>query len=248
MSYSVLMSVYAKEKAENLDSAMESVWVQSVPTNDFVLVCYGELTPALEEIIQKHQDKHPDTLNIIRLDKNSGLGVALNRGLDACKNEIVMRADSDDISLPERASIQLDALIKGELDIVSAPVTEFQENTSNIVGTRSLPTSQEDIYEFCKTRSPFNHPSVMYKKDAIAEAGGYMDLPFKEDYYLWVRMILNKCKCANISQALVMMRVGEDMLKRRKNHQAYLSGKFLFNYMYEKGLISKNCAIPIYLS
>lgn len=54
-NYSVLMSVYYKEKAEYLQKALDSIFNQTFPTNDFVLVCDGKLTKSLDEVIYKTQ-------------------------------------------------------------------------------------------------------------------------------------------------------------------------------------------------
>ena len=100
--YSVLMSVYKNEKAEYLRTAMNSMWNQTVVTNDFVLICDGPLTEEIDEVIKDMQLQHPDELHVIRLKQNRGLGRALRAGVLECKNELIARMDSDDISLPER--------------------------------------------------------------------------------------------------------------------------------------------------
>ena len=105
--YSVLMSVYHKENAEYLRTAMDSIWNQTVPTDDFVLVCDGPLNEGLDAVIEKMVEEHPDTLHVVRLEKNSGLGNALNEGIKHCRHELVARMDSDDISRPDRNERQL---------------------------------------------------------------------------------------------------------------------------------------------
>ena len=79
--YSVLMSVYHKEKPEYLKQAIESIQAQTLSTNDFVLVCDGPLNDALDEVIIQKQQEMGTTLNVVRLVKNSGLGNALNEGI-----------------------------------------------------------------------------------------------------------------------------------------------------------------------
>ena len=76
--YSVLMSVYYKERAEYLRQSIESIQKQTVPTNDLVLVCDGALTPELDAVIAVKQQEMGSVLNVIRLAKNGGLGNALN--------------------------------------------------------------------------------------------------------------------------------------------------------------------------
>ena len=105
-NYSVLMSVYHREVPEFLHRSMESIFAQTVPTDDFVLVCDGPLTGALDAVIAQFQENYR-TLRVIRLDTGRGLHHALNRGLSECRNELVARMDSDDIALPCRCGLQL---------------------------------------------------------------------------------------------------------------------------------------------
>ena len=76
--YSVLMSVYHKEKPEYLKQAIESIQAQTFPTDDFVLVCDGPLNEPLDNVITKKQQEMGTTLSVVRLAKNGGLGNALN--------------------------------------------------------------------------------------------------------------------------------------------------------------------------
>ena len=64
-SYSVLMSVYHKEKAEYLKQAMASIWNQTISTDDFVLVCDGPLNTELDSVIENMQAAHPETLHVL---------------------------------------------------------------------------------------------------------------------------------------------------------------------------------------
>lgn len=105
--YSVLMSVYHKERPEYLKQAIESIQVQSLSTNDFVLVCDGPLNDELDAVIQTKQLEMGENLNVVRLAKNGGLGNALNESIKHCKNELVARMDSDDIAYPDRCEKQI---------------------------------------------------------------------------------------------------------------------------------------------
>ena len=236
-NYSVLMSVYYKEKAEFLRLAMDSIWNQTVPTNDFVLVCDGPLTPELDKAIEKMQQTHPE-LHVVRLEKNSGLGNALNIGIKHCKNELVARMDSDDISHPDRCEKQLIIFRDNpELSICSGTVQEFTDSTEKIEAERTLPENQEKILEFAKKRNPFNHPCVMYKKQAVEAAGGYQVFSLLEDYYLWIRMLQNGVIGYNIQEPLIWMRAGSAMYKRRGGWKYIKSQIALFGYMKESGFI-----------
>ena len=235
--YSVLMSVYYKETAGNLYTAINSIWNQSIPTNDFVLVCDGPLTPELDSIIE--QCNRPE-LNIIYLKKNGGLGNALNIGIKHCRNELVARMDSDDISRPDRCEKQLKAFNNHpEASIISGIVEEFSTSPDTIDARRVPPESQEEIIAFAKKRNPFNHPCVMYKKSAVEAAGGYQDFYLLEDYYLWIRMLQNGAIGYNLQEPLLWMRAGSEMYKRRAGWKYLKSQKALFDYMANHKFISK---------
>ncbi len=233
--YSVLMSVYSKEKASFLEEAIQSIFLQGHPCSQFVLVCDGPLTDELDAVIQLYEER----LTVVRLDHNQGLGVALQAGLERCENEIVLRADSDDVSVPDRAEKEIREMLANDLDIVSSDVSMFWGRKDNKTGYRALPTRHGDIVEFAKRRCPFNHPAVAFRKSAVLKTGGYQSLPYREDWFLWVRMILADCKVGNLPEDLVYMRYNDDLLRRRKNKAAYKSSVILFRYMREHHFISR---------
>lgn len=239
-SYSVLMSVYRKEKAEYLKQAMDSIWSQTIPTDDFVLVCDGPLNAELDTVIENMQAAHPGTLNVVRLEKNRGLGNALNIGIKECKHELVARMDSDDISRADRCERQLKVFqTHPDVSVVSGIVEEFTLDTDQIEARRVLPETQDQILAFAKKRNPFNHPCVMYKKSAVETTGGYQDFYLLEDYYLWIRMLQKGSTGYNLQEPLLWMRAGSDMYKRRAGWKYAKSQKALFKYMKDSGFISE---------
>lgn len=248
-NYSVLMSVYHKEKSEFLREAMESIWHQTFPTDDFVLVCDGPLNNELDAVIEEMEKTHPGTLHVVRLEKNSGLGYALNIGIKHCKNELVARMDSDDISRPDRCERQMKVFADHpELFLCSGIVEEFTTTPEQIESWRIPPETQEAIVAFAKKRNPFNHPCVMYKKSAVEVAGGYQDFYLLEDYYLWIRMLMKGCQGYNIQEPLLWMRAGSDMYKRRAGWKYARTQAKLFKFMKENGFIDngqyiKSCII-----
>ncbi|AMQ07891.1 glycosyltransferase [Sporosarcina psychrophila] len=236
-NYSVLMSVYRKESPVNLDLSLESMFSQTHPTNDFVLICDGPLTDELNTVIADYQKRFPDILKIHRFKKNMGLGVALRQGIQNCENELIARMDSDDIAVNNRCEREQQEIIKG-YDIVGSNIAEFIDTIDNIIATRTVPENHEDIVRFVKKRNPFNHPSVMYRKSKVLEAGNYRDEYRLEDYYLWVDMISIGCKGYNIQENLVHMRSTKDMYKRRSGLSLVKSLLRLRKYMQKSGLIN----------
>lgn len=236
--YSVLMSVYYKEKPEYLRISMESIYQQTVPCDEFVLVCDGPLNDGLDAVIEEMAEKFSERLRVIRLEQNSGLGKALNIGITHCRNELVARMDSDDISRPYRCEKQLEVFQENpDIAIVSGTVEEFSVSTEQIEARRVLPELHTDIINFAKKRNPFNHPCVMYKKSAVEASGGYQDFYLLEDYYLWIRMFLKGYKGYNLREPLLWMRAGTEMYKRRGGWKYVKSQRELFEFMNNSGFI-----------
>lgn len=233
--YSFLMPVYIKENPLFLKSAIESMVNQTLKADEIVIVCDGPLTDELNAVIDSYKDI--DYINVIRCKENKGLGTALRVGIDSCKNDVILRADSDDISELDRAMIQIPYFDQG-FDIVGSAVAEFDTDPNITKTLRMPPETQEEINKFAKKRCPFNHPSVAYRKTAILKAGGYLDFYFMEDYYLWVRCLLSGAKVTNIQKPLVKMRCGVSLYKRRSGKQFSRSYKKLFKFMREKKMIN----------
>ena len=247
--YSVLMSVYYKEKPEYLNQAIESIQTQTLSTNNFVLVCDGPLTPELDAIINVKQHEMGDSLNVVRLAKNGGLGNALNEGIKHCKNELVARMDSDDIAYPDRCERQINVFnTHPNVSICSGIVEEFVATPEVVEVKRVPPEVHEEIVKFAKKRYPFNHPCVMYKKCAVEAVGSYQDFYLLEDYYLWLRMLMAGYEGYNIQEPLLYMRAGSDMYLRRAGWKYAKTQIQLFKFMKKKGFINngqyiKSCMI-----
>jgi glycosyltransferase involved in cell wall biosynthesis len=234
MKFSVLMSIYHKENSEYFNRAMQSIWdEQNIYPNEIVLVLDGHLNAKLYNTINVWQDKLGNIFKTVPLEKNIGLGDALNLGLKNCSYELIARMDTDDIAKPNRFKKQLEMFKNSDIDICSSWVGEFDSDEKVIVSYRKIPETHEEIVCFSKMRNPINHPAVMYKKSAVENAGGYQKMIWFEDYYLWARMILNGAKFYNIQEALVNMRAGYGQLERRGGFK-YAIEEFKFMYQLKK--------------
>ena len=216
--YSVLMSLYIKEKPEYMRLAIQSMIDQTIQPDEIIIVKDGKITEDLQSVLDEYTNQYPSLFNIVGYEKNRGLGLALNYGLEHAKNEIVARMDTDDISKPARCKKQLKMFEEHpELAIVGSYVDEFYSTPEEVVSVRAVPTTHEEIYEFAKRRSAFNHPAVMYRKSAVLGVGGYGDLRRNQDVDLFGRMLFSGCKAANIGESLLWFRSNDALAKRRKS-------------------------------
>ena len=243
LKFSVLISIYYKEIPEYLDLSLESITdKQILKPNEIVLVKDGPLTKELDDVIKKYINKYPNLFKIISLEKNYGLGKALNVGLENCSYELVARMDGDDISKPERFKEQI-AIFKNnlDLDICGSWIDEFQmkDKELEVQSIRKVPETNNEIYQKLKFICAFNHPTVMYKKSKILEAGSYLQTFVLEDYYLWVRLALNKCKMYNIQKSLIYFRITDGTAKRRGGIKLLKSDLKFQKHLLEEKFINK---------
>ena len=213
--FSVLISVYAKELPQNLQQSLESIFRQELMPSEVVLVEDGPLTTELEQVIKTFADSHQE-LHTVRLKENKRLGLALQEGLRHCQYDIVARMDSDDIAHPQRFKKEMAWLESHpETDVVGAWVDEFSGDPSQIISTRRLPETHEAILKFSRYRNPMNHPTVMFRKAAVEQAGSYQHCPLFEDYDLWIRMLRQGARFHNLQEPLLSFRLTSQLFSRR---------------------------------
>jgi glycosyltransferase involved in cell wall biosynthesis len=236
--FSVLMSIYKNSKVSEIKECLDSLYSQTVKSDDLVIVLDGPVADEITEFLVLEAEIHPE-IRIYPIEKNVGLGNALRYGMNFCQHELVARMDTDDIALEERFSKQLRCFEEDEtLDIVGTDIAEFEGAPDNIVSYRRLPSTHREICGFLKKRCPFNHMTVMFKKSEVMRAGGYMDWYYNEDSYLWARMFLTGCKFYNIPEALVLARINLDTFRRRGGRKYYKSERDLFRFMMLNNIIS----------
>ena len=239
MDYSVLMSVYRKENPSYLEEAIESMLHQTVAPRDFVIVCDGELTDELYRVINRFTSECPSLFQVIQLEKNMGLGLALNQGLAVCKYELVARMDSDDIALSDRMEKQLNAFSQNpDFSVIGGQIAEFEKTPNEITRYRIVPESEKDITHKLKFSNPVNHVTVLYQKSHVMAVGGYPHHPGFEDYRLWIELLFQGYRICNLSHIFCNVRADSDMLGRRKGFSYFKNTLKLENVLLSKKIIS----------
>lgn len=217
-NYSILMPVYYKEKPEYLRRSIESMVEQTVQTDDFVIVEDGPLTQELYKVLDEFENKY-DFIHRVVQKENRGCGASLNNGLKSCKNDLVARMDSDDISLPDRCEKQLKMFLKHpELGVVGTAMYEFSFDENNPEYIKYMPENPEDVYKYGKRRIPFSHPTVMYRKSVVYDMHhGYCEERGMDDTDLFPRLMYSGVIGCNINEPLLKYRSNPEQYKRRIN-------------------------------
>lgn len=213
--FTVLLSIYKKEKPEYFEEALTSIYDnQVVKPSEIIIVEDGKLTDELYKVVKRWKDKLDEKLKIISLEKNVGLAKALNIGLHHSSYELVARMDTDDIAMPDRFQVQYEFMNNNHnVALCGAFIEEFNELYEKKI---VLPISIDEIKKFAKLRNPIAHPTVIFRKSIIKKVGGYPEeLRLGQDFGLWSVLIANGYKLYNIPTVLVRMRVDNEFLERR---------------------------------
>ena len=237
--FTAVISVYIKDNPEYFDRALKSITTeQTKQPDELLIVADGPLTAELDKVIAKYQTSLGEKCRVHRCERNGGHGEARRFAVSTASNPIVAVMDSDDVSSPDRFESQLSYLASHpDCDVVGGQITEFVDSEENIVGTRVVPLTHEEVASYLKSRCPMNHVTVMMRTKSVIAAGNYQDWHYDEDYFLWVRMTLAGCNFANLPDVLVNVRVGADMYQRRGGWKYFKSEAKLQKYMLEHKLI-----------
>lgn len=237
--FSVLMSLYIKEKVEYADACFKSLLNQTVQADEWLIVEDGPLTNEMYDLLDLYERQNPGLIKRVPFEKNRGLGLALKEGVLNCTYDIIARMDTDDIALPYRFEKQLNEFAKNpKLDICGSHIIEFDGSIDNVLSKRNVPLTNEEICKYQKRRSAYNHMTVMFKKNSVINAGNYEHAPLMEDDMLWTRLILAGCKGMNIDDYLVYARTGAEMIGRRGGYSYFKKYKASRKKVYELGLAS----------
>ncbi|RLA87462.1 MAG: hypothetical protein DRG40_00235 [Deltaproteobacteria bacterium] len=203
---SVLMSVYNGERY--LREAIESILNQTFTDFEFIIIDDGS-TDSTPKILTSYASKD-NRIRLIRIEKNLGIAAALNKGLEVASGKYIARMDADDISLPNRLSMQLDYMEKNSSCSVVATRIALIDNKGNIIGywREDIKTTQYyEIRNFLPRKNCIAHPTVMIKT-AIAKKYTYNEnQPYAQDYDLWLRLCSNGERIEKINEVLLYHRI-----------------------------------------
>lgn len=237
-NFSVAMSVYKNDNPDDFATAVLSIYNQTCPPNEIVLVIDGPVPQVMHDTINALKEQ-TGIMKVVSFEENRGHAAARQAGLENASNELVAIMDSDDIANMDRFEVQLD-LMKAhpEVSVIGSIIHEFIGNPENVIGARVVPEKDREIKKYLKSRCPMNLMTVMYRKSKVKEVGGFIDWYCEEDYYLWIRLALAGHKFYNYQKSLVNVRVGEEMYKRRGGKKYFQSEARLQKFMLDSKLIS----------
>ncbi|WEE34796.1 glycosyltransferase [Lactiplantibacillus paraplantarum] len=210
MEISVIMSVY-NERPEQIKQAIDSILKQTCLPMEFVMVLDNPDRSDLKALLMSY-DYQFDIVKLVLNKKNIGLAASLNKAIALSSGELIARMDADDISISDRFEVELNELQRRGLDLISGNISYIDED-GKVVGEKSaIPESAPLIEKILPYGSTIVHPTVLMRKTAVQQAGGYRLLPTAEDYDLWLRMIANGFKIGSINRRVLSYRLRDNSM------------------------------------
>ncbi len=245
-SYSVLMSVYKKTNLKELIISIESMLNQSVKPDQFVIVWDGPVSNEIYEVAERYDSDNPNMFTFVQLEKNSGLAIALNKGLEVCRNNLVARMDTDDYSFSMRCEKQVKEFQSHPQLVLLGTAIETYVNSPKETAGKSIyyPQDMENIKKMIRRNSAFSHPTVMFRKNVIESVGGYdPDLRRSQDHDLFSRLIYAGYECRNLPEILLRYKADNDNIIRNKNKESIRT-----RILIQKRMLERNqCNIVDYI-
>jgi len=238
----VIMSVYKNDKLSFFKESVQSILDQTFSTFHYFIVFDGPVDSEINNYITSLKD---DRIKLCRLKNNGGLAFALNYLLEIIlKNpdyKLIARMDADDISSPFRFEKQRGFLLENpEISCVGCWYEEIDDHGKHLSYCK-LPVDHTTLKRLYYTRTPFVHPSVIYRRDMIEAAGFYpTDTILMEDNILWGRALKAGARFANIPEFLFKFRKDRSFYKRRSGL------RYGWSYMLTRFRINKSCGFPPY--
>jgi glycosyltransferase involved in cell wall biosynthesis len=216
---SVLMPAY--NVANYVGEAIQSVLSQSFTEFELVIINDGS-TDTSESVIRSFRDERVVLIN----QPNKGIAAALNKGLEQAKANYIVRFDADDICYHHRLAKQFCFLKENPACIIAGSAADYIDERGEYVFTNHPPAFTDgDIKRLAKRICPFIHSSVIYKKEAILQHGGYNEHAHSfEDHLLW-QSVLQNGKAFNFSEPLIQVRLNaasitvDEQWRPKKFHQ-----------------------------
>lgn len=223
--FDILLPVYGRDCPILLDKALYSIFANTRQATKIIIGIDGPIPDDIEAEINKYEKIHKNIFRVTH-EINLGLSENLNKMIDFCDAEIIIRCDADDINSKVRFETLLNFLIKNKnVGVVSSAVRETDNTGRSVI--KYLPQKHADLLKFSLWRNPINHMAVALRKDLLVD-NRYPNIRYKEDYALWLNLLKQGVIFHNLKDVLVDVSSGTQQLNRRRGFSNIASEAQLF--------------------
>lgn len=221
-------------------SAVNSVLEQTFPDFRLLILDDGS-TDGTSEYLRRIDDPRVEVLRW----SNCGLAASLNRGIDHSSAPFVARMDADDVSHPRRFESQLAALaVHPDVAALGCQVQYVGSCRTMVHG--ALPLSHDEILSSLLVgRHAMCHASLMIRREALVEVGGYWGAGVSEDTDLLLRISRN-WRLSNLDDVLYSIRFhGSSINATRLREVEEYIGVAVAAYEHDLGKLDRNTAMAM---
>ena len=224
---SVLIPTY-KPDLKFFRETIDSILNQSFKDFELLILADGP-----DERLDSFINSFNDSRIILHKLSHAGIANTGNRGLVLAKGQFIVRHDQDDLSHPLRFQRQLEFFNKNsKFGAVGTRTFNIDEN-GNLMERCFMPGDPELLNKLLFSYNPFTNSSMMLKKEAVFKAQGYTNIPFIDDYDLWLKM-RRFCQIGIIEEELFYYRVhGGSASAKNKNKMNQLTAELKINKIIE---------------
>ena len=204
---SVLMSMY-DTPIPQLKQAIESILNQTYNNFEFIIIDDCSHGKEVETVLSYHDER----IKLIKNETNLGLPRSLNKGLKYITTNYIFRMDTDDIAHLDRIEKQMKFMDENDYALVCSRINYFNEK--GVFGSSKIsgPISIDDML----FGTPFNHPTMLIKKDVLEAIGGYPYYKRCEDYAMELELYAKGYRGYVLDEALLDYRQDDDNYKKKK--------------------------------
>ena len=218
---SVLMTTY-REPLEILRASVESILSQTYRDLEFIVILDDPDNQPAKDLLFSLAEPDP-RLKIEINASNLKQRKSLNRALELATGEYIARMDADDISLPERLELQLDFLIRNNLDLIGGLVQIMDEKGNDMYMVSRTPSSPEKVRRLSRLGDCLAHPTWLGKREVFVTLDGYRDLPCAADYDLQLRALMKGYRLSNLQAPVLRYRRTSSGISQRNLYRQYLT-------------------------
>lgn len=233
---SVIMATYNEPK-DFITKSINSILHQDYKNIELLIAddsTNKDTVAAIDALASKDE-----RIRVLRKKKRMGFVSALDYAMECSRGELLARMDGDDMALPDRISKQVKfAFEHPDIDVFGGSMNIIDEN-DRIVSERHYPTTPSSIKLMFLFRSPFAHPTVMFRRKVI-ENGFFYNPEYRkaEDIDFFMRLYKNGYKFGNLNDKLLNYRVAGDLQNKRSKVQWRYNHKARKLFIKDKPLFS----------
>lgn len=250
---SVIIPVYNVEKY--LRECLDSVLVQTF--EDFEIICINDASTDGSLKILEEYERCDSRIKIINNEKNIGLGLSRNKGIETACGKYIHFLDSDDWMEPNTYSKLYEILENNDLDFLKFIQKQYVETDEHQIATLRFPEDIDGkvicpvgdlrLFDLLEVVTP-----VLYKRSFILDNGLKFEPIIHEDTPFYLETLVKAERAMFVNYALYNYRVrsGSIMNKCLENFDKYLKwfdamkqlsekvdNPILSNKIYEKGIV-----------